>query len=75
MQSEPFAWTQGPGVSRERVCSADSDKIRPVRADTDRGVKADADGRLEALLVTTPPPTDAEHEPVRDGLKTGEFDP
>ena len=46
-----------------------------VEADTDRGVKADADGRLEALLVTAPPPTDAEHEPVRDGLKTGEFDP
>ncbi|MEF8829332.1 MAG: cupin domain-containing protein [Haloarcula sp.] len=46
-----------------------------VEADTDRGVKAGADGRLEALLVTAPPPTDAEHEPVREGLKTGEFDP
>ena len=46
-----------------------------VEADTDRGVKADADSRLEALLVTAPPPTDAEHEPVRKGLKKGNFDP
>ncbi|MDQ2074306.1 cupin domain-containing protein [Haloarcula sp. H-GB4] len=46
-----------------------------VEADTDRGVKADEDGRLEALLVTAPPPTDAEHDPVRRGLKKGEFDP
>ncbi|KAA9395949.1 cupin domain-containing protein [Haloarcula sp. CBA1130] len=46
-----------------------------VDADTDRGVKADGDGRLEALLVTAPPPTDAEHDPVRKGLKQNEFDP
>ncbi|MDS0222746.1 cupin domain-containing protein [Haloarcula sp. S1AR25-5A] len=46
-----------------------------VEADTDRGVKANADSRLEALLVTAPPPTDAEHEPVRKGLKRDEFDP
>jgi len=46
-----------------------------VGADTDRGVKADDDSRLEALLVTAPPPTDAEHEPVRRGLRTDEFDP
>ncbi|EMA27838.1 cupin domain-containing protein [Haloarcula japonica] len=46
-----------------------------VEADTDRGVKADADSRLETLLVTAPPPTDAEHEPVRKGLKKDKFDP
>ncbi|MEF8829638.1 MAG: cupin domain-containing protein [Haloarcula sp.] len=46
-----------------------------VEADTDRGVRADGDSRLEALLVTAPPPTDAEHDPVREGLKQGEFDP
>ncbi|EMA59631.1 cupin domain-containing protein [Halorubrum lipolyticum] len=46
-----------------------------VEAETDRGVKADDDSRLEALLVTAPPPTDAEHEPVRRGLRTDEFDP
>ncbi|MFC4450922.1 cupin domain-containing protein [Halorussus aquaticus] len=46
-----------------------------VPAGEDRGVKADADRRLEATLVTAPPPTDAEHDPVREGLKRGEFDP
>ncbi|MXR42252.1 cupin domain-containing protein [Halobaculum sp. WSA2] len=46
-----------------------------VESDTDRGIKADEDDRLEALLVTAPPPTDAEHEPVRAGLRRGEFDP
>ncbi|MGB9933765.1 cupin domain-containing protein [Haloarcula amylolytica] len=46
-----------------------------VEAHADRGVKADEDGRLEALLVTAPPPTDAEHDPVRKGLKQNEFDP
>ncbi|WP_348609949.1 cupin domain-containing protein [Halobaculum rarum] len=46
-----------------------------VEAGIARGVKADEDGRLEALLVTAPPPTDAEHEPVRAGLQRGEFDP
>ena len=45
-----------------------------VEADTARGIKAD-DSRLEALLVTAPPPTDAEHEPIRTGLQTGNFDP
>ncbi len=46
-----------------------------VEADTDRGIKADKDSRLEAFLVTAPPPTDAEHDPVREGIKQGEFDP
>jgi quercetin dioxygenase-like cupin family protein len=43
-------------------------------AGTERGVKAD-DERLEAVLVVAPPPTDAEHEPVRKGLEEGTFDP
>jgi quercetin dioxygenase-like cupin family protein len=46
-----------------------------VKADSNRGVKADGDTRLEALLVTAPPPTDAEHEPVRQGLQQNDFDP
>jgi len=45
-----------------------------VPAGRDRGVRAD-DERLEAVLVTAPPPTDAEHDPVRRGLRQGEFDP
>lgn len=68
---------EGTGVVRE----GDTDhRVEPgdvvaVPAGVDRGVKADADSRLEALLVTAPPPTDAEHEPVREGLRCGEFDP
>lgn len=46
-----------------------------VEADTNRGIKAADDTRLEAFLVTAPPPTDAEHGPVREGIKRGEFDP
>lgn len=46
-----------------------------VEAETDRGIRADESSRLEALLVTAPPPTDAEHEPVRKGLQQGEFEP
>ncbi|MFB6083304.1 MAG: cupin domain-containing protein [Halorientalis sp.] len=45
-----------------------------VPAGRDRGVRAD-DERLEAVLVTAPPPTDGEHEPIRRGLQNGEFEP
>jgi quercetin dioxygenase-like cupin family protein len=45
-----------------------------VPAGVDRGVRADGE-RLEAVLVTVPPPTDEEHDPVRHGLQRGEFDP
>jgi len=45
-----------------------------VEAGTDRGVRARDDERLEALLVTAPPPTDAEHDPVRKGIRQGTFD-
>jgi quercetin dioxygenase-like cupin family protein len=67
----------GTGVVREgdtehRVEPGD---VVTVAADEDRGIKADDDARLEALLVTAPPPTDAEHEPVREGLRKGEFEP
>ncbi|WP_128906052.1 cupin domain-containing protein [Halorubrum amylolyticum] len=60
------------GDAEHRVEPGD---VVTVGADTDRGVKADDNSRLEALLVTAPPPTDAEHEPVRRGLRTDEFDP
>ena len=46
-----------------------------VEADTDRGIRADGKSRLEALLVTAPPPTDVEHAPVRKGLQQNEFEP
>jgi quercetin dioxygenase-like cupin family protein len=67
----------GTGVVRD---GDDEHDVEPgdvvvVEADTDRGVKADGDTRLEVLLVTAPPPTDAEHDPVRSGLQNDEFDP
>ncbi|MEY7849976.1 cupin domain-containing protein [Natrarchaeobius sp. A-rgal3] len=55
----------------DRGIEADDD----VEAGVDRVIEADDDRRLEALLVVSPPPTDAEHEPVRRGLATDEFDP
>jgi quercetin dioxygenase-like cupin family protein len=67
----------GTGVVREgdtdhRVGPGD---VVVVEAGTPRGIRADGDQRLEALLVTAPPPTDEEHEPVRQGIRRGEFDP
>jgi len=46
-----------------------------VEADTKRGVRADEDARLEALLVASPPPSEAEHERVQRGIERGGFTP
>lgn len=46
-----------------------------VEAGTERGVRAGETERMEALLVTAPPPTDEEHAPVRKGIRDGVFDP
>jgi len=66
----------GTGVVRdgetEHVVTAGS--VVTVPAGRDRGVRAEG-GRLEAVLVVAPPPTDPEHEPVRRGIRAGEFDP
>ncbi|WP_101296892.1 cupin domain-containing protein [Halegenticoccus soli] len=67
----------GTGVVRD---GADEHAVGPgdvvvVEAGTERGVRDDDDSRLEATLVTAPPPTDQEHAPVRRGLRRGEFDP
>lgn len=66
----------GQGVVRD---GEDDHAVEPgdvvvVPADENRGVRAE-DDRLEAMLVVSPPPSDAEHEPVRKGLRSGEFDP
>lgn len=68
---------RGTGVVRD---GDDEHRVGPgdvvvVAADCDRGVRADDDTELEALLVTAPPPTDAEHDPVRAGLQRGRFEP
>ncbi|APW99580.1 cupin [Halobiforma lacisalsi AJ5] len=67
----------GSGVVREgdEEHRVEPDDVVVVPADVDRGVRADEDERLEAMLVTSPPPTDAEHDPVREGLRRGVFDP
>lgn len=68
---------EGTGVVRDgdashRVGPGD---VVAVEAGTERGIRADQDARLEALLVTAPPPTDDEHAPVRRGLRNDEFEP
>jgi quercetin dioxygenase-like cupin family protein len=66
----------GEGVVRDgdREHDVGPGDVVAVPAGEDRGVRA-VESRLEATLVTAPPPTDAEHEPVRRGLRRGEFDP
>lgn len=66
----------GTGVVRDGDTehAVESGDVVTVPADVERGVRVD-DERLEALLVTAPPPTDAEHDPVREGLHRGEFAP
>lgn len=67
----------GTGVVRDGDAerSVEPGDVVVVEAETERGIKADDDTRLELLLVTAPPPTEAEHDPVREGLQRGEFDP
>lgn len=65
----------GTGVVREGETAHSVSPSDVVEVDVDRGVRADEDGRLEALLVTSPSPIDAEHEPVRERLECGMFDP
>ncbi|MFA9517164.1 cupin domain-containing protein [Halopenitus sp. H-Gu1] len=67
----------GTGIVREGETAhqVEPGDVVVVEAGIDRGIKADEEGRLEALLVTAPPPTDEEHGPVRRGIKHGEFEP
>jgi len=66
----------GEGVVRDgdREHDVEPGDVVAVPAGENRGIRAVGE-RLEATLVTAPPPTDAEHEPVRRGLRRGEFDP
>ncbi|RBI59285.1 cupin [halophilic archaeon] len=65
----------GRGVVRDGETDRDvgPGDVVVVPAGERRGVKA-GDERLEATLVTAPPPTDAEHDPVRERLRRGAFD-
>lgn len=60
------------GSTEHDVASGD---VVVVEAGTERGIRAAANERMEALLVTAPPPTDAEHDPIRAGIRTNTFDP
>jgi len=81
IHAHPVTWVidvrSGTGLIRD----GDAGTPRRTRRCCDRrsGHRPRCQGRrrprLEALLVTAPPPTDAEHEPVRRGLRTDEFDP
>ena len=67
----------GRGVVHD---AGDTRQVEPgdvvvVEAGAARGVRADEETRLEATLVTAPPPSDAEHAPVREGLRRDVFDP
>jgi len=66
----------GTGVVRDGDTehAVEPGDVVAVPAGVERGVRA-GDERLEALLVTAPPPTDVEHDPVREGLRRDEFDP
>ncbi|WP_053947708.1 cupin domain-containing protein [Halolamina sediminis] len=66
----------GHGVVRDgkRTHEVEPGSVVTVPAGEKRGVKA-GDERLAAVLVTAPPPSDAEHEPVRRGIKNDEFEP
>jgi len=67
----------GTGLVREGETehAVEPGDVVVVEAGTARGIRASDDTRLETLLVTAPPPSDAEHQPVREGLQRGEFDP
>lgn len=68
---------QGTGIIREGdiVHQVEPGDVVAIEAGTERSIRADENQRFEALLVTAPPPTDAEHEPVRRGIKKDEFEP
>lgn len=66
----------GTGTVREGDVdrSVEPGDIVVVESETARGVMASDESCLEVLLVTASPPTDAEHELVREGLQRGQFD-
>lgn len=71
-----IAIQSGHGIVRDgnRTHEVGPGSVVTVPAGRDRGVKA-GDERLEAVLVTAPPPTEDEHDPVRRGLQEDEFEP
>lgn len=65
----------GAGIVREGETDhrVSAGSVVVVPAGVDRGVRAESE--LVATLVTSPPPGEAAHAPVREGLALGEFEP
>lgn len=67
----------GTGIVREGDTdhAVEPGSVIVVTADTDRGIRADPESRLEAVLVASPPPTEAERQSVHDRLQDDVFEP
>lgn len=72
-----IAVQSGTAVVRDGGNEHDVDQgdVVVVEAGTERGIRAAENERMEALLVTAPPPTDEEHGPVRTRIRENTFDP
>ncbi len=68
---------KGSGIIKESnsTYSVDSGDIIVIKADKSRGIRADPENRLETLMVVSPPPTEAEHKKVREGIQKNQFIP
>lgn len=66
----------GGGVVRDGDDEHDVEKgsVVVVPAGVDRGIHA-GDNGLEVALVVSPPPTEADHEKVREGIRRDVFEP
>lgn len=65
----------GTVVDGDDVHDVSLHDVVTVPAGEDRGIRAAEEGRLEVLLVASPPPDADDHEPVRRGLEAGVFRP
>jgi len=67
---------EGGGVVRDGddEHEVEAGNVVVVPAGNKRGVRAGDEG-LEAALVVSPPPTEADHEKVHEGLRKGVFEP
>ena len=67
---------EGGGIVRDGddEHKVEAGNVVVVPAGNERGVRAGDEG-IEAALVVSPPPTEADHEKVREGLRKGVFEP
>jgi quercetin dioxygenase-like cupin family protein len=67
---------EGGGIVRDGddEHEVEAGSVVVVPAGVERGVRAGNEG-IEAALVVSPPPTEADHEKVREGIQKGVFEP